>query len=177
MSSREQVAVAKFAQCLQVIPKTLAINAALDASELVSKVNYYCVFWAHFFFSCAPSTTSLRLTKAEHTSNTAAWTSARVVSAIKRMLVIYNFYIISSLNGLYKNYFQASSSQQRSRQNPSSSRLKPPQLFSESTTLSTSTLLRVNKRATPTRLPPVSSTVKHVTLRLCTFPRIWPPLF
>lgn len=41
MSSREQVAVAKFAQCLQVIPKTLAINAALDASELVSKVNYF----------------------------------------------------------------------------------------------------------------------------------------
>ena len=41
MSSREQVAVAKFAQCLQVIPKTLAINAALDASELVSKVSYY----------------------------------------------------------------------------------------------------------------------------------------
>ena len=38
MSSREQLAVAKFAQCLQVIPKTLAINAALDACELVSKV-------------------------------------------------------------------------------------------------------------------------------------------
>ena len=38
MSSREQVAVAKFAQCLQVIPKTLAINAALDAADLVSKV-------------------------------------------------------------------------------------------------------------------------------------------
>jgi T-complex protein 1 subunit alpha len=41
MSSREQVAVAKFAQCLQVIPKTLAINAALDASELVSKLRAF----------------------------------------------------------------------------------------------------------------------------------------
>ena len=41
MSSREQLAVAKFAQCLQVIPKTLAINAALDAADLVSKV---CLF-------------------------------------------------------------------------------------------------------------------------------------
>ena len=39
MSSREQLAVAKFAQCLQVIPKTLAINAALDAADLVSKVS------------------------------------------------------------------------------------------------------------------------------------------
>ena len=40
MSSREQLAVAKFAQCLQVIPKTLAINAALDAADLVSKVSF-----------------------------------------------------------------------------------------------------------------------------------------
>ena len=46
MSSREQLAVAKFAQCLQVIPKTLAINAALDAADLVSKV---CSFIFHGF--------------------------------------------------------------------------------------------------------------------------------
>jgi len=41
MSSREQLAVAKFAQCLQVIPKTLAINAALDAADLVSKLRAF----------------------------------------------------------------------------------------------------------------------------------------
>ena len=34
-------AVAKFAQCLQVIPKTLAINAALDAADLVSKLRAF----------------------------------------------------------------------------------------------------------------------------------------
>ena len=41
MSSREQLAVAKFAQCLQVIPKTLAINAALGAADLVSKLRAF----------------------------------------------------------------------------------------------------------------------------------------
>lgn len=41
MSSREQVAVHKFAQCLQVIPKTLAINAALDAADLVSRLRAF----------------------------------------------------------------------------------------------------------------------------------------
>ena len=44
MSSREQLAVAKFAQCLQVIPKTLAINAAQDAVDLVSKVFWYFLY-------------------------------------------------------------------------------------------------------------------------------------
>ena len=87
MSSREQVAVAKFAQCLQVIPKTLAINAALDASELVSKVSYYYLSGLNSVTSCVPSTTSPRSTKPEHTLNTAAWTLARVVSVIRRMPV------------------------------------------------------------------------------------------
>jgi T-complex protein 1 subunit alpha len=36
--SREQLAIASFAQSLLIVPKTLAINAALDASELVSQL-------------------------------------------------------------------------------------------------------------------------------------------
>ncbi|XP_077289144.1 chaperonin containing TCP1 subunit 1 [Arctopsyche grandis] len=36
--SRELLAVAQFAQSLLVIPKTLAVNAALDATDLVSKL-------------------------------------------------------------------------------------------------------------------------------------------
>lgn len=37
-SSREQLAIGEFAQSLLVIPKTLAINAAKDASELVAQL-------------------------------------------------------------------------------------------------------------------------------------------
>merc|ERR1739848_362587 len=38
MASREQLAVAEFAQALLVIPRTLAVNAAKDAAELVAKL-------------------------------------------------------------------------------------------------------------------------------------------
>jgi T-complex protein 1 subunit alpha len=38
MGSREQLAIAEFAEALLVIPKTLAVNAAQDATELVSKL-------------------------------------------------------------------------------------------------------------------------------------------
>jgi len=38
MGSREQLAVAEFAESLNVIPKTLAINAAKDANDLLSKM-------------------------------------------------------------------------------------------------------------------------------------------
>lgn len=41
LSSREQLAIAAFAQSLLVIPKTLAVNAARDATELVSKLRAY----------------------------------------------------------------------------------------------------------------------------------------
>lgn len=37
-SSKEQMAIAKFADALLVIPKTLAVNAAKDATDLVSKL-------------------------------------------------------------------------------------------------------------------------------------------
>ncbi|KIW01963.1 T-complex protein 1 subunit alpha [Verruconis gallopava] len=38
VGSREQLAIAAFAQSLLIVPKTLAINAALDASELVAQL-------------------------------------------------------------------------------------------------------------------------------------------
>jgi len=41
LSSREQLAIADFAKSLLVIPKTLSINAAKDAADLVAKLRAY----------------------------------------------------------------------------------------------------------------------------------------
>merc|ERR1711953_1437116 len=41
LSSREQLAIADFAKSLLVIPKTLAVNAAKDVSDLVAKLRAY----------------------------------------------------------------------------------------------------------------------------------------
>ena len=41
LESREQLAIAEFAEALLVIPKTLAVNAAKDATELVAKLRAY----------------------------------------------------------------------------------------------------------------------------------------
>jgi len=41
MGSREQLAIAAFAQALLVIPKTLAINGAYDATDLIAKLKAY----------------------------------------------------------------------------------------------------------------------------------------
>ena len=41
LSSREQLAIAEFAHSLLVIPKTLAVNAAKDATDLVAKMRSY----------------------------------------------------------------------------------------------------------------------------------------
>merc|ERR1712083_1123937 len=41
LSSREQLAIVDFAKSLLVIPKTLAVNAAKDASDLVAKLRAY----------------------------------------------------------------------------------------------------------------------------------------
>merc|ERR1711934_73002 len=41
LASREQLAIAEFAKSLLVIPKTLSINAAKDASDLVAKLRAY----------------------------------------------------------------------------------------------------------------------------------------
>ena len=41
LSSREQLAISEFADALLVIPKTLAANAAKDATELVAQLKSY----------------------------------------------------------------------------------------------------------------------------------------
>ncbi|KAK9460859.1 chaperonin Cpn60/TCP-1 family [Lipomyces oligophaga] len=41
LGSREQLAIAEFASALLVIPKTLAVNAAKDSSDLVAKLRSY----------------------------------------------------------------------------------------------------------------------------------------
>ena len=41
MGSVEQLAIAEFAEALLVIPKTLAVNAAKDATDLVAKLRAY----------------------------------------------------------------------------------------------------------------------------------------
>ncbi len=41
VGSREQLAIAGFASALLVIPKTLAVNAAKDSSELITKLRSY----------------------------------------------------------------------------------------------------------------------------------------
>merc|ERR1719258_917900 len=48
LGSREQMAIAEFAQALLVIPKTLAINAACDATELVTKLDGVLTTFAFF---------------------------------------------------------------------------------------------------------------------------------
>lgn len=41
IGSREQLAIAEFANSLLVIPKTLAVNAAKDATDLISKLRAF----------------------------------------------------------------------------------------------------------------------------------------
>merc|ERR1712019_233298 len=41
LGSREQLAIAEYAKSLLVIPKTLAVNAAKDATDLVAKLRAY----------------------------------------------------------------------------------------------------------------------------------------
>ncbi|XP_053211932.1 T-complex protein 1 subunit alpha-like [Panonychus citri] len=41
ISSREQLAIAEFARAMLVIPKTLAVNAAQDATDLIAKLRAY----------------------------------------------------------------------------------------------------------------------------------------
>ena len=41
LGSREQLAVAEFAEALLIIPKVLALNAAKDATELLAKLRMY----------------------------------------------------------------------------------------------------------------------------------------
>lgn len=41
LGSREQLAIAEFSEALLVIPKTLAINAAKDATDLIAKMRVF----------------------------------------------------------------------------------------------------------------------------------------
>ena len=41
LGSREQLAIAEFSEALQIIPKTLAINAAKDATDLIAKLRVF----------------------------------------------------------------------------------------------------------------------------------------
>jgi T-complex protein 1 subunit alpha len=41
LATREQIAIAEFAEALTVIPRTLATNAALDATDLVAKLRFF----------------------------------------------------------------------------------------------------------------------------------------
>jgi len=41
LGSREQLAIAEFSEALQIIPKTLAMNAAKDATELLAKLRVF----------------------------------------------------------------------------------------------------------------------------------------
>jgi T-complex protein 1 subunit alpha len=41
LESREQLAIAEFANALLIIPKVLAVNAAKDATELIAKLRAY----------------------------------------------------------------------------------------------------------------------------------------
>ena len=41
MSTREQLAIAEFSEALLIIPKTLAMNAAKDATDLIAKLRVF----------------------------------------------------------------------------------------------------------------------------------------
>lgn len=41
LATREQIAIAEFAEALVVIPRTLATNAALDSTDLVAKLRFF----------------------------------------------------------------------------------------------------------------------------------------
>ena len=41
LSTREQLAIAEFSEALLIIPKTLAMNAAKDASDLIAKLRVF----------------------------------------------------------------------------------------------------------------------------------------
>lgn len=54
LESREQLAIAEFANALLIIPKTLAVNAAKDATELIAKLRAY-----HYTAQTKPEKTQL----------------------------------------------------------------------------------------------------------------------
>jgi T-complex protein 1 subunit alpha len=65
LSSREQLAVAQFAEALLVIPRTLTINAAHDATDLVAKLRAH-----HFAAQTDDTKTDLKFTGLDLTNGT-----------------------------------------------------------------------------------------------------------
>merc|ERR1711977_793691 len=57
LGSREQLAIAEFAEALLVIPKQLAVNAAQDATDLVAKLRAH-----HNAAQTAPNKAELKYT-------------------------------------------------------------------------------------------------------------------
>ena len=85
MGSREQLAVAEFAQALLVIPRTLSVNAAQDATDLVAKLRAY-----HHSAQTDPSKSNhklygLDLTNGKVRDNLAAGVVEPAISKIKSL--------------------------------------------------------------------------------------------
>lgn len=85
MGSREQLAVAEFAEALLVIPRTLTVNSANDATELVARLRSY-----HHTSQVKPGQEELRfmgldLTKGEVRNNLKAGVVEPAISKIKSL--------------------------------------------------------------------------------------------
>lgn len=85
MGNREQLAIAAFAQALLVIPKTLAVNGAFDATDLVSKLRAH-----HYAAQTEPDKSALKwsgldLEKGKIRDNVAAGVLEPALSKIKML--------------------------------------------------------------------------------------------
>jgi T-complex protein 1 subunit alpha len=85
MDSREQLAVAQFAEALLVIPRTLSVNAAQDATELVAQLRAQ-----HHTSQTVPGKEALRfqgldLTNGEVRDNLLAGVVEPAISKIKSL--------------------------------------------------------------------------------------------
>ncbi|KAL0429076.1 UNVERIFIED_CONTAM: T-complex protein 1 subunit alpha [Sesamum radiatum] len=84
LGSREQLAIAEFAESLLIIPKVLAVNAAKDATELVAKLRAY-----------------------HHTAQTKADKKAFVKVQMLQMLCILAYMGLDLVKGTVRNNLEA----------------------------------------------------------------------
>jgi T-complex protein 1 subunit alpha len=85
LDSREQLAIQEFAQALLVIPKTLAVNAAVDSSELVAQLRAKHAASQKDETQKGLQTTGLDLVKGKIRDNLAAGVVEPAVSKIKSL--------------------------------------------------------------------------------------------
>eukprot|EP00697_Spironema_sp_BW2_P007963 gnl/Spiro4/22423_TR11054_c0_g1_i1.p1 gnl/Spiro4/22423_TR11054_c0_g1~~gnl/Spiro4/22423_TR11054_c0_g1_i1.p1 ORF type:complete len:551 (-),score=65.06 gnl/Spiro4/22423_TR11054_c0_g1_i1:65-1717(-) len=85
LGSREQLAIVEFAQALLVIPKTLAINAAQDATELIAQLRSYHYTSQSSEGSAEFSNFGLDLTKGSVRDNLEAGVLEPAMSKIKSL--------------------------------------------------------------------------------------------